>query len=202
MKKFSFTLKSTFKMALLLLVFPLSSNLLAEPNVKSGDFSRGANVWRDNCGRCHNIREPRELRDDQWYTSAFHMRIRGGLTGQETRDVIAFLAASNKPTRNSIIAENISDTSTRRNSFSGQDIYKQTCIACHGADGKGTLPGAPDFTNAKGPLRQSDEVLIKRVTEGFKSPGSPMAMPAKGGNAALTDADIVEVIRYLRKFRK
>lgn len=40
----------------------------------------------------------------------------------------------------------------------GKAIYNQTCISCHGADGKGTLPGAPDFTLLKGPLAQSDDV--------------------------------------------
>lgn len=58
-------------------------------------FARGAKTWADNCGRCHNMRNPRELRDDQWRAAMAHMRVRAGLTGEETRDVLAFLQGSN-----------------------------------------------------------------------------------------------------------
>ena len=62
---------------------------------QSGDFGRGAKAWVDNCGRCHNVRDPKELRDDQWISTAFHMRLRAGLTGQQTRDILTFLQGSN-----------------------------------------------------------------------------------------------------------
>lgn len=61
----------------------------------AGDVGRGAKAWADNCTRCHNVRDPQELRDDQWKTSIFHMRIRAGLTGQEARDIITFMQESN-----------------------------------------------------------------------------------------------------------
>jgi len=66
-----------------------------EADSKKGDFARGAKSWADNCLRCHNVRDPKELRDDQWVTTTFHMRVRAGLTGQETRDIITFLQMSN-----------------------------------------------------------------------------------------------------------
>jgi len=34
-----------------------------------GDFARGARLWVLNCGRCHDARDPKELRDDQWITT-------------------------------------------------------------------------------------------------------------------------------------
>lgn len=80
----------------------------------------------------------------------------------------------------------------------GKTVYQQTCVACHGPNGKGTVPGAPDFTANSSPLKKDDEVLLKNIVEGFKSPGSPMAMPAKGGNPSLTDEDIRAVIVYMR----
>lgn len=61
----------------------------------AGDFVNGSKVWAENCDRCHNMRGAAELRDDQWITTAFHMRLRGGLTGQETRDVLTFLQTAN-----------------------------------------------------------------------------------------------------------
>jgi len=58
-------------------------------------FARGAQTWANMCARCHNMRDPKELRDDQWRAAVAHMRVRAGLTGQEARDVLAFLQGSN-----------------------------------------------------------------------------------------------------------
>jgi cytochrome c553 len=58
-------------------------------------FARGAQAWANNCARCHNMRDPKELRDDQWRAVVSHMRVRGNLTGGEARDVLMFLQGSN-----------------------------------------------------------------------------------------------------------
>jgi cytochrome c1 len=58
-------------------------------------FSRGAQTWANNCARCHNMRDARTLRDDQWRVAMAHMRVRANLTGQEARDVLVFLQGSN-----------------------------------------------------------------------------------------------------------
>jgi len=182
----------------LLLGLWLPSFVFAADYPAAGNFAQGAKSWANNCSRCHNIRDPQDLRDDQWTTSVFHMRIRAGLTGQQTRDILTFLQESN----NSVSAEPVASTTLAADTaseLSGADIYNQTCIACHGANGKGALPGAPDFTKSDGPLAQSDVVLLQHITEGFQSPGSPMAMPPKGGNASLTTRDIQAVLGFLRK---
>lgn len=80
----------------------------------------------------------------------------------------------------------------------GQALYSQTCIACHGANGEGTIPGVRDFTKADGPLSKSDEELVKSITNGVATPGAALTMPAKGGNPALTEADILSLVAYLR----
>lgn len=81
----------------------------------------------------------------------------------------------------------------------GQAVYGQTCAACHGADGKGVVPGAPDFSAKDGVLKSPDSVLIDRITNGYQSKGSPMAMPPKGGNASLTAQEISDVVAYMRQ---
>lgn len=81
---------------------------------------------------------------------------------------------------------------------SGEAVYKKTCTTCHGANGKGMLPGVPDLTNKAGVLSQPDDLLVKRITTGYQSPGSPMAMPPKGGNPQLTEAQLREALRYIR----
>ena len=80
----------------------------------------------------------------------------------------------------------------------GQAVYNGTCIACHGGDGTGSLPGVPDLTGKTGLLSQDDSILLGRMADGFQTPGSSMVMPPKGGNPALTDADLKAVLKYMR----
>ena len=72
-----------------------SYNVYAQSTDTEGDITRGAKAWADNCTRCHYTRDPKELRDDQWRTTVYHMRVRALLTGQETRDILKFLQESN-----------------------------------------------------------------------------------------------------------
>ncbi len=175
----------------------ISSNAFSGEWPPTGDANKGAKGWAENCGRCHNIRDSHELRDDQWITTMSHMRIRAGLTGQDTRDILSFLQASNSATSN-FVRPSASKTSAAP-SLTGEEVYTQTCIACHGADGKGTVPSAPDFTDKNGRLSKTDEKLMDSLTNGMKSAGSTMAMPAKGGNNALTQDDLKNVLEYMKK---
>lgn len=93
----------------------------------------------------------------------------------------------------------IADSGSDGNIQNGKKVYNETCIACHGADGKGEVPGAPDLTKKKGRLTKSDQTLSDHVKNGFRSPGSPMAMPRKGGNPDLNDQDIKDVIQYMHE---
>lgn len=80
----------------------------------------------------------------------------------------------------------------------GRGVYEQTCIACHGANGKGAFPGVTDFTAPTGPLAKSDEVLITNIVNGYQSPGGSMSMPPNGGNPGLDETDVVAALAYLR----
>ena len=163
--------------------------------MSEGDINRGATTWSNNCGRCHELRSPTEFRDDVWKPIVSHMRIRAGLTGRQQRDTLAFLQASNHPRA---IKVSLGDSGPGTG-LSGEGIYSQTCVACHGANGTGAIPGTPNFTSPGGALSKSDDELIQSITVGFQSPGSPMAMPAKGGNPDLNAADVRAVLGYLRE---
>ena len=80
----------------------------------------------------------------------------------------------------------------------GEAVYSQTCIACHGANGKGAIPGVADLTDANGALSKSDEDLIKSITQGRQTPGAALAMPPMGGNPGMSEADVKAVLAYLR----
>lgn len=194
------TIRFLFAVNAILIGLSMSASVSALHFPEPGDPVAGAKVWANTCSRCHNARDPADLRDDQWISTAFHMRIRAGLTGQQTRDVLTFLQNSNVPISvEPLVFEGNTQAGSEVSNLTGSEIYAQTCIACHGSNGKGTVPGAPNFTDPKGVLSESDEVLFNRVKNGFKSPGSAMAMPPKGGNNKLNDADIKAVIEYMKK---
>ncbi len=55
----------------------------------------GAEIWANNCARCHNFRDPTTLSDSQWDVAMMHMRVRAKLNGADARAVLKFLQASN-----------------------------------------------------------------------------------------------------------
>ncbi len=55
----------------------------------------GAQLWAENCVRCHNIRSPSTYSDAEWDVAMHHMRIRANLTTEEHRKILAFLKSAN-----------------------------------------------------------------------------------------------------------
>lgn len=78
--------------------------------------------------------------------------------------------------------------------MAGESIYKRTCALCHSAG----VAGAPMLGDAAdwGPrIAQGKDTLYKHALEGFT--GAKGMMPAKGGNAALTDDEVKSVVDYM-----
>ncbi len=74
--------------------------------------------------------------------------------------------------------------------LSGDVVYQQNCLACHGS---GAM-GAPMFGDkgAWSPrIAQGYETLVKHAIEGIRM------MPAKGGNANLSDAEVANAVVYM-----
>jgi len=180
------------------IAFALSPARAAE----QASVTAGAQTWANNCDRCHNMRDPGDFDAGQWRVIVTHMRIRAGLTGDEARDVLEFLTQSSVPSTRPA-APTPADAlqpaaSPAAGATDGRHIYEGTCIACHGADGKGTISGVPDLTARDGALSKPDSVLLAHIENGFQGPGAILAMPPKGGNQSLTTADLEAVLGYLR----
>lgn len=187
------------KLPLILLTALIAQPSLAQDYLDHGDFVRGSKVWAENCSRCHNMRNAAELRDDQWVTSVFHMRVRAGLTGQESRDVLTYLQTSNVKVKEPTTSRAMVAETPAATAASGQVIYENNCASCHGADGRGNLPGVPDFTDKRGILTKDDNELLNNIINGYKSPGSVFFMPPKGGNSELTPTAVSTVLDYIKK---
>jgi len=55
----------------------------------------GAQLWGENCIRCHNTPSPTAYNNTDWETIGLHMRVRANLTTEETKKVIEFLQSAN-----------------------------------------------------------------------------------------------------------
>ena len=77
-------------------LFPVTSSAEENNQPDPAQIARGAKAWADQCGRCHNLRSPNELTDEEWLVSTTHMRVRGNIPAAVIRDIQAFLISSNK----------------------------------------------------------------------------------------------------------
>ena len=86
----------------------------------------------------------------------------------------------------------------------GEKLFVGTCSACHGPDGKGLPNLGKDLTNSAFVQEKTDEELLAYTLTG-RAVDDPLnttgiAMPPKGGNPALTDAQILDIIAYIRQY--
>jgi hypothetical protein len=64
----------------------VAAGTTAAPTGKSG-----AELWAENCVRCHNIRSPSNYSPAQWEVVMMHMRVRANLTAEEHKKILEFL---------------------------------------------------------------------------------------------------------------
>lgn len=88
----------------------------------------------------------------------------------------------------------------------GEELYNQVCIACHGEGGVGMENLGKPFTTSEFVASQSEEELLAFVKTG-RPIGDPanttgVDMPPKGGNPALTDEQILDIIAYIRTLQE
>lgn len=88
----------------------------------------------------------------------------------------------------------------------GKEVFLQSCVACHGPEGKG-MPGlGKDMTTSTFIKGQNDSQLLDFIKKG--RPASDPAnttrvdMPPKGGNPALTDQQLSDIIAFIRTIQQ
>ena len=60
-----------------------------------GESKGGAQLWAENCTRCHNMRPPTTYSDAEWEVATHHMRVRANLTPVEHKKIVEFLKSAN-----------------------------------------------------------------------------------------------------------
>lgn len=76
----------------------------------------------------------------------------------------------------------------------GKSVYNKTCALCHGA-GVAGAPKVGDKADWGPRIAQGKDTLYKHATEGYN--GAKGAMPAKGGNPALKDDEVKEIVDFM-----
>lgn len=88
----------------------------------------------------------------------------------------------------------------------GEELYNQVCIACHGPGGQGVESLGKPFDDSDFISSMSDAELLAFIKQG-RPAGDPqnttgVDMPPKGGNPALSDAEILDIIAYMRTLQE
>ena len=88
----------------------------------------------------------------------------------------------------------------------GKDAYLKTCIACHGPEGKGVPNLGKDLTTSEFVSSKTDAELVAFLKTGRPSTDplntTKVDMPPKGGNPALTDQDLLNIVAFLRSIHQ
>ena len=77
--------------AVLTWMISCAANKQAGEVAASGTGKGGAELWAQNCVRCHNIRSPSNYSPVQWEVIMMHMRVRANLTPEEHKKILEFL---------------------------------------------------------------------------------------------------------------
>lgn len=84
----------------------------------------------------------------------------------------------------------------------GEAAYQSSCSACHGPDARGISGLGKDLVDSQFVHDLSDQELLEFVKVGrpVNDPANTTGvdMPPKGGNPALSDDQILDIIAYLR----
>lgn len=88
----------------------------------------------------------------------------------------------------------------------GQELFVGTCSACHGPTGEGIQGLGKPLTTSEFAAGQSDDQLVDFIKTG-RDPSDPLnttgvAMPPKGGNPALSDEDLYNIVAFLRSIHE
>ncbi|MCP9767975.1 dehydrogenase [Lacihabitans sp. LS3-19] len=112
------------------------------------------------------------------------------------------LSNHKKNEMNSIFVKQKKETDTRTK---GLQLFRSICATCHGADGKGVQDLAPPLKGSEyidGSIHRLTSIVLHGVSGPLSVGGKQYQlnndMPGLLNNTSISDADIVDIIRYLQ----
>jgi disulfide bond formation protein DsbB len=87
----------------------------------------------------------------------------------------------------------------------GRSSYLQSCAACHGALGQGMPHQGPDLRRSRF-VAERDDAQLATFVRGGRMPNDrysimQMFMPPSGGNPALKESDVRDIISHIRQLQ-
>lgn len=82
--------------------------------------------------------------------------------------------------------------------FANADLAKKSgCLACHTPDKKVVGPAYQDVAKKYAGQKDAEAKVIESITKGGSGKWGPVPMPPKGGNAAVSDADVKTLAKWV-----
>jgi mono/diheme cytochrome c family protein len=95
---------------------------------------------------------------------------------------------------------------TRGDAAKGKMLFAGTCASCHGPDAKGLPNLGKNLVTSTFAKGLSDAELVRFVTKGRPATDAAnttgVDMPPRGGNPALKDKDLYDIVAYIRTLEK
>nr|WP_290669257.1 cytochrome c [Ardenticatena sp.] len=102
--------------------------------------------------------------------------------------------------------QNASSGTTKGDPAKGEQLYAQSCAACHGPDARGIQGLGKNLRSSEFVKGLSDDELVEFIKKGrdTSDPANTtgVAMPPKGGNPSLTDQDLYDIVAYIRSIEE
>jgi mono/diheme cytochrome c family protein len=88
----------------------------------------------------------------------------------------------------------------------GKQLFTASCSACHGPNGEGVQGLGKDMQHSEFVAGLSDEELLAFIKQG-RPIGHPLNttgvdMPPKGGNPALNDEQLMDIVAFMRSIHE
>ncbi len=153
-----------------------------------------------------NIAEGR-LPDHPLNTTGIMMPARGAqnITDEEVNDVMIYLRTLQDASQPYASMESwIIERSTTEVAFDGpgRDLFVSMCSSCHGPNGEGMDGLGKPFTTSEFIQNSTDKEIVTLVKMGRPiwdaANTTGVDMPSKGGNPAMSDGELDDIIAYIR----
>ena len=90
MKKINLKARTWIMIAGVVIIMSIIMNSCVESQKVAA--KSGAQLWAENCQRCHNTPSPASFSHEQWVTIGMHMQTRAQITDKERDKIVAFLS--------------------------------------------------------------------------------------------------------------
>lgn len=90
--------KITLRMMLFMIITLIGCTILINgcKSTEKVTSKIGAQLWNENCLRCHNAPDPADYSDLQWEVVGVHMKLRSNsLSDEEVNKIVEFMKSAN-----------------------------------------------------------------------------------------------------------